>query len=58
MVVQNSHGDVKYSIENGEAKKVIRMTQGHEQWWWDCLREWMVLGGGGKGGKPGTTVIA
>ena len=35
--VQNSHGDVKYSIGNGEAKKLIRMTHGQEQWWGDCL---------------------
>ena len=34
------------------------MTQGHEQWWGDCLREWGLLGGGGLGGTFGTTVIA
>ena len=38
--VQNSHGDVKYSIGNGLAKELTRMTHGHEQWWGDCLREW------------------
>ena len=45
--------DVKNSIRNGEAKKLICMARGHE------LRGW---GGyrveGGKGGKLGTTVIA
>ena len=29
--LQNSHGDVKYSIGNGVAKEVICTTQGHEQ---------------------------
>ena len=28
--LQNSHGDVKYTIENGEAKELIHMTHGHE----------------------------
>ena len=30
--LQNSHGDVKYSIGNGGAKELICMTHGHEQW--------------------------
>ena len=37
--LQNSHGDVKYSIGNGVAKELVRMTHGHEQWCGDCLRE-------------------
>ena len=47
----NSHGDVQYSIGNGVAKELVRMTYGHEQWWGNCLREWGVLGGGGHGRK-------
>ena len=31
--LQDSHGDVKYSIGNGVAEEPIRMTHGHEQWW-------------------------
>ena len=31
---------------------------GHEQWWGDCLWWRQVLGGRGKGGNTGTTVIA
>ena len=38
-LLQNSHGDVKYSIGNGVAKELICMTHGDEQWWGDCLRE-------------------
>ena len=49
--LQNSHGDVKYSIGKGVAKELLCMTHGHEQWCGDCLREWGVLGGGGKGRK-------
>ena len=59
--LQNSHGDVKYSRGNGEAKELIRMTCGHEQWCGDCLREECVGGfwvEGKKGGKIGTTIIA
>ena len=44
--LQNSHMDVKYSTGNGEAKELIHMTPGQEQWCGDCLREWGVLGGG------------
>ena len=33
-------GDVKKSIGNGEAKELTCMTQGHEQGWGDCPREW------------------
>ena len=53
MQLQNSHRDVKYSIRNGVATELIHMTHRHEQWWWDCVREWGVLGGGGKGLKSG-----
>ena len=49
--LQNSHGDVKYSIGNGEAKELTRMTHGHEQSRGDCLREWRVLGGKGQKDK-------
>ena len=38
--LQNSHGDVQYSLGNGLAKELTRMTHGHEQWWGDCLRDW------------------
>ena len=37
--LQNTHGDVKYSIGNGVAKELIDMTREHEQWWGDCLSE-------------------
>ena len=37
--LQNSHGDVKYSIGNGVVKELIGVTHGHEQWWGDYLRE-------------------
>ena len=47
-----------YSIGNGVAKELIHMTHGHEQRGGDCLREWGILGGGGKWGKVRTTVIA
>ena len=30
--LQNSHGDVKYSIGNGVAKEHTSMTRGHEEW--------------------------
>ena len=42
--LQNSHGDVKYSIGNRGAKESIPMTRECEQWWEDCQREWRVLG--------------
>ena len=29
--LQNSHGDIKYSIGNGETKELVCMTHGHEQ---------------------------
>ena len=58
MQLQNIHGDVKYSIGNGVAKKHICMTHGHEQQQGDCLREWRVLGGGGERGGIEKTVIA
>ena len=44
--LQNSHGDVKYSTGNGEAKELIGMTHGHEQQWGGLLREQGALGGG------------
>ena len=56
--LQNSHRDVKYSRRNGEAKELIHMTHGHEQWCGDCLREWGCWMEGSKGGKMMTTVIA
>ena len=37
--LQNSHGDVKWSVGNGVGKELIHMSQGHEQWWEDFLRE-------------------
>ena len=43
----------KYSIGNGVAKELTHMTNGHEQRCGDCLREWEVLGGGGREGKLG-----
>ena len=55
--LQNSHGDVKYSIGHGIAKELIRMTHGYEQGGGDCLREGG-LGGEGQRGKVGTTIIA
>ena len=59
-LLQNSHGSVKYSIDNRVAKEHICMTHGHVQWCGDCLREcvgrnWVE---GTKGRKTGTTVIA
>ena len=48
--LENSQEDVKYSIGNGVAKELIRMTHGHEQWCGDCLRR-VVLGGEGQNGK-------
>ena len=56
--LQNSHGDVQYSTGNGVDGKLIHMTHGHEQWWGNCLRERGVLGGRGRGGETGITVIA
>ena len=49
--LQNSHGDVKQNIGNGEAKELTCMTDDHEEWCGDSLREYWVLGGGGKGEK-------
>ena len=46
--LQKSDEDVKYSIGNRAAKELICMTQGHEQWCGDCLREW---GSGWRGAK-------
>ena len=49
--LQNSSGGVKYSVGNGVAKELKHMTHGHEQWWGNCQREWVVLGGEGQEGK-------
>ena len=57
-LLQNSHGEVKYSIGNGVAKELICMTHGHEQWLgivWGSGGCWME---GGNEKKIGTTVIA
>ena len=56
--VENIQGEVKNSIGNGIAKELTCMTHGHELRGGDCQMECMVLGGGVKGGKFGTTVIA
>ena len=37
--LQNSHGDVNYSIESGGAKEFIHITHGHVQSCANCLRE-------------------
>ena len=37
--LQNSHGDIKDGVGNEVAKQLTCMTHGHEQWWWDFLRE-------------------
>ena len=59
MLFRNSPGDLKYSIGNRVAKKLICMTHGHEQSYGDCLREcghaWCRLA---ERGKFGTFVIA
>ena len=49
--LQNSHGDVQYSIGNEVAEEFLYMTHGHEQWCGNCLREWGGVGGGGQRGK-------
>ena len=56
--LQNSRGDIKYSIGNGVAKELIRMTHGHELRWEGCLRKQGCWVEEGKGGKIRTTVIA
>ena len=57
--VQNRHGDVKNSIENGEAEEFIYMTCEHELSGDGGVPEGRGYGvEGGKGGKFGTTVIA
>ena len=57
-VVTEQPWGCKYSVGNGEAKELLCMTHGHEQWWEGCLRDWGVLVGGGRRGKIQTTVIA
>ena len=42
--LQNSHGDIRYSIGNGVAKELRCMTHGLEQSCGDCLREWGAAG--------------
>ena len=37
--IQNSQGDVRYSIGNREAKELILHDHGHEQWCGDYLKE-------------------
>ena len=51
--VQNRQGEVKHSIGNGVAKKLIHMTHGHEQWCGDCLRQWGGAGAGQREAKGG-----
>ena len=53
---KTDRGDVKNSIGNGEAKELTCMTHGHELRG-GLLKGRGVPGGGGKGGKIGTTVI-
>ena len=55
--LQNSHGDVKYSIGNGVTKEITCMTHGPEQWYGDGPREWGCCVEEGKG-EIGTTVLA
>ena len=46
---QNRQGVVKNSMGNGEAKELICMTHGHEQWCENFLRDlggWMDIGKG------------
>ena len=45
------HGNVRYSIGNGEAKGLICMTCEHEQRCEDYLREWRLQAGGEQRGK-------
>ena len=47
--LQNTYGDVKYSVGNVAAIELICMTYGHEQWWGYCLRG--VGGAGSRGAK-------
>ena len=51
--LQNSYGDIKYSIGNRVAQEHICVTHGHEQRCGDCLRDWDGLVEGGKGGNLG-----
>ena len=55
--LQNSHGDVNYSIGNGDNKELIHMTHGHE-----LSRGRILEGMGATGwrvakGENGTTVV-
>ena len=51
------------TLDKPKVRKILEITstiqkgQGHIMVW-DCLREWGALGGGAKGGKIGTNVIA
>ena len=49
---------LRASRESGGAIELIYMTRGHELKGAYCQSEWGVPGGGGKGGKIRTTVIA
>ena len=39
--VQNRQGEVKNSMENGEAKELICMTHGHEERWENDGEKWV-----------------
>ena len=56
--VQNRWGHVKNSIGNGVVIELTCMIHGRELSGGNSQRECGVLGGGDKGGKIGTTVIA
>ena len=58
-LLQNSHGDVKYSIGNIIAKECMCLTHGEGQLCREGLRKWVrVWVNGDQRGKIGTTVIA
>ena len=57
-LLQNNHGDVKYSLRNNVAKEHMCMTHGHGKQCGGCLKEGGGLGKGIKGKKIRTTVIA
>ena len=43
--VENRQGEVKNSMENGEAKELICMTHGHELMWGNDSGKWVQCGG-------------
>ena len=55
--LQNSHGDVKYSVGNRVAKELTLMTHGHEQGGGVLPERVIVPCGGKQRGKIRTTVI-